>query len=172
MLSVGILDMGRNCYCFRLYELLLAPPNVCPRLVLLLLLVSAVLTVPRVHSSPASNSITAADDQLTAHQLDQLYRQQELTRLKQRILEGLGLTKIPDVSKMNVSREEYERMYRVYLRSVEEQRRREQEEADRIPHQSHGSPSSASVNPLERAAPPQRFYSFPHAPSSGEWRTK
>ncbi|XP_047103645.1 bone morphogenetic protein 2 [Schistocerca piceifrons] len=44
-------------------------------------------------------------------------------RLRRRILAGLGLDAVPDVTKMNVSREEYEHMYGVYLRTVEENRR-------------------------------------------------
>lgn len=95
--SVGILDMGRNCFWCRLYELLTSS-NIYQQLVLLFLIVLSV-------AQPTSAAVhkAAAQGHLTDHQLDQLYRQQQLSRLKQRILEGLGLTKIPDVSKVSFS---------------------------------------------------------------------
>ncbi|XP_059468500.1 bone morphogenetic protein 4 [Neocloeon triangulifer] len=75
----------------------------------------------------------------------QAFHDPQHQRLKKRLLAGLGFQTQPDVAKMNVSREEYERMYRVYLQSVEKQRL--QEEA----HQ---------------AQPPQTFHSIQNEPSS------
>ncbi|KDR15854.1 hypothetical protein L798_10167 [Zootermopsis nevadensis] len=78
--------------------------------------------------------------------------EEEVTKLKQRILEGLGLTRTPDASKMNVSQEEYARMYAVYLRSVDDNRRRRQrEQRQEMEHERLGGVTA------------QRFYSFTHA---------
>ncbi|KAJ9584979.1 hypothetical protein L9F63_020684, partial [Diploptera punctata] len=112
-------------------------PVFLPRLLLLLLLfiINGVATLVLPPSTPTPTS------------MDRLGNQ-EVAVLKQRILEGLGITKVPDVTKMNVSQEEYARMYGVYLRSVEENRRRRQREM---------------VQQQDGGVTVQRFYSFTHA---------
>ncbi|CAB3365864.1 Hypothetical predicted protein [Cloeon dipterum] len=74
-------------------------------------------------------------------------QQHHVQRLKKKLLAGLGFNNQPDISKMNVSREEYERMYRVYLQSVEMQRLQEEDEE-------------------AQQALPQTFHSIQNEPSS------
>ncbi|XP_066995538.2 bone morphogenetic protein 2-B [Anabrus simplex] len=76
---------------------------------------------------------------------------EEIERLKKRILEGLGLKRIPDVTKMNVSQEEYERMYNMYLTSVDENRR---QRARRY---------ALEEDHMDGHITAHRFYSFTHA---------
>ncbi|XP_046406880.1 univin [Ischnura elegans] len=81
----------------------------------LMVVIEAPATPQPANSSKPSDTAEASGLQIS---------EEDRAAMMKRVLQGMGLSKMPDVSRMNVSQEEYDRMFSVYLEAVAEGRRR------------------------------------------------
>ncbi|XP_027209091.1 protein dbl-1 [Penaeus vannamei] len=110
------------------------------------------------------NTVTEKDNEDDDDEEEQDYEwsAEELEMIKQKILNGLGLTTVPTRSKANVSKEEYERAYSEYIRLVQEEEARHADsllrEYDEEEEQEEDVLRDLEVDD-EEETPSYRFYS-------------
>ncbi|XP_063220536.1 bone morphogenetic protein 4 [Bacillus rossius redtenbacheri] len=77
--------------------------------------------------------------------------------LRQRVLQGLGLGRLPDPAKMNISQEEYGRMHRVYLQRVADSRGPQSQEVQQFYTMAHTG-AAEPAQPLRAGASLWLYY--------------